>query len=103
MNNPIQVTPLAYQAIESLRHPAGTLDVYRTTLTRLYNSVLHFAEDFGMDDAEALNTLRALDMLRRDLTAIAEIPEQGSGSEDIPEFDQPDPGYDTPVDPMPAK
>ncbi|MDE5785356.1 MAG: hypothetical protein K2H98_02385 [Duncaniella sp.] len=101
IDNSIQVTPLASQAIESLRHPAGTLDVYRTTLTRLFNSVLHFAEDFGMDDAEALNTLRALDMIRRDLTAIAEIPDPANSSDEIPDPDH-NPESD-PTDDMPAQ
>lgn len=74
MNNNIKLTPEAERVIEGLRHPAGTLDVYRNTLTRIFNQVLHTAEDLGMDDLEAIETLRALDMIRRDLAALATTP-----------------------------
>ena len=74
MNNYIKLTPEAEQVIEGLRHSAGTHEVYRNTLTRIFNQVLHAAEDLGMDELEALETLRALDMLRRDLAALATTP-----------------------------
>lgn len=75
MNNNIKLTPEAEQVIEDLRHPAGTHEVYRNTLTRIFNQVLHAAEDLGMDELEALETLRALDMLRRDLAVLATDPD----------------------------
>lgn len=74
MNQNIKLTPDAERVIEGLRHPAGTLDVYRNTLTRIFNQVLHTAEDMGMDELEALETLRAIDMIRHDLAALATTP-----------------------------
>lgn len=88
MNNNIKLTPEAEWVIEGLRHPAGTLDVYRNTLTRIFNQVLHTAEDLGMDDLEALETLRALDMIRHDLTALATTP--ATDDEDDEETDEDD-------------
>lgn len=74
MNNYIKLTPEAEQVIAGLRHPAGTHQVYRNTLSRIFNQVLHTAEDLGMGDLEALETLQALDMIRRDLAALATTP-----------------------------
>lgn len=81
MNNNIKLIPEAVRVIEGLRHPAGTLDVYRNTLTRIFNQVLHTAEDLGMDDLEALETLRVLDMIRRDLAALATTPDHNDDDE----------------------
>jgi len=83
--NNITLTSEAVSAIESLRRPAGTLDVYRNTITRIYNQVLYVAEDLGMDEIETLNTLRALDMLRRDLTAIATTPDEPTADDEADE------------------
>ncbi len=83
MNNYIQLTPVAQQVIEALRHSAGTHEVYRNTLTLIFNQVLHAAEDLGMDELEALETLRALDMIRRDLAALATTPVHRDESEDV--------------------
>ena len=77
MNN-INLTENAVKIIETLRHPAGTLDFYRNTLTRISNQILYCAEDFGMDDTEAIETLRALDMLRLDLAELATVPDNES-------------------------
>lgn len=81
MNNNQKLSSEAKQVIVALRHSAGIHDLYRNTLTRISNHVLHFAEDFGMDDLEALETLRALDMIRRDLAALATAPDE-PGDED---------------------
>ncbi len=82
MNNNIKLCPEAEQAIEALRHSAGTHEVYRNTLTRIFNHVLHAAEDLGMDDLEALETLRALDMIRRDLAALATTPAEDNEADE---------------------
>lgn len=70
-NNTIQVSDAALSAINGLQHPAGTYDYYRRTLDRLFNTVLHASEELGMDDMEAVATLRAIDSIRQDLATIA--------------------------------
>lgn len=70
-NNTIQVSDAALSAINGLQHLAGTYDYYRRTLDRLFNTVLHASEELGMDDMEAVATLRAIDSIRQDLAAIA--------------------------------
>lgn len=70
-NNTIQVSDAALSAINGLQHPAGTYHYYRATLDRIFNTVLHVSEDLGMDDMEAVATLRAIDGIRQDLAAIA--------------------------------
>ena len=70
-NNTIQVSDAALAAINGLQHTAGTYHYYRATLDRIFNTVLHVSEDLGMDDMEAVATLRAIDGIRRDLAAIA--------------------------------
>lgn len=87
MNNNIKLTPEAEQVIEGLRHSAGTHEVYRNTLTRVFNQVLHTAEDLGMDEIEALETLRALDMIRRDLAALATTPANINDEHEDPDED----------------
>lgn len=69
--NTIQVSDEARAAIIGLQHSAGTYHYYRATLDRLFNTVLHTSEELGMDDMEAVATLRALDSIRHDLAAIA--------------------------------
>ncbi len=73
--NNIKLTSEGTSAIDGLRHKCGTLKLYKDTLTRIYNQVLYVAEDLGMDAAEAIETLRTLDMLRCDLDAIAKLPD----------------------------
>lgn len=89
MNNNIKLTAEAVRVIEALRHSAGTHEVYRSTLTRVFNQVLHTAEDLGMDELEALEILRAIDMLRRDLTALATSPSR-TGDDIYDEDDESD-------------
>lgn len=69
--NAINLTREAIAAIEGLQHSAGTYSYYRRTLDRLFNYILHSSEDMGMDDIEALHTLRVIDCIREDLKAIA--------------------------------
>lgn len=69
--NTIQVSNEARAAIIGLQHNAGTYHYYRATLDRLFNTVLHASEELGMDDMEAVATLRAIDSIRQDLAAIA--------------------------------
>lgn len=59
------------RAIMALKHTAGTAELYDCTLERLFNAVLINQDDFGMDDTEAIETLRALSLLRSDLSDIA--------------------------------
>lgn len=71
MENNINLTPDAVKAIEALQHPEGTHTYYRDTLSRLFNFVLSQSDEIGMSDTEAMHTLRVLDAVRADLTAIA--------------------------------
>lgn len=80
MNNNIKLTSLAQRIIAALRRPAGTCELYRNTLLRIFNQVLQASDDLGMSSHEALETLRALDMIRRDLEALATTP-----TEDAPD------------------
>lgn len=79
--NNIKLTSEGISAIDGLRHKCGTLKLYKDTLTRIYNQVLYVAEDLGMDAAEAIETLRTLDMLRCDLDAIAKVPDDKPADE----------------------
>lgn len=69
--NTIQVSDEAHAAIIGLQHAAGTYDYYRRTLDRMFNTILHASDEFGMDDTETVDTLRAIDSIRQDLAAIA--------------------------------
>lgn len=67
----VTITEEAAGVIAALQHKAGTYHYYRATLDRLFNTVLHTSEELGMDDMEAVATLRAIDSIRQDLAAIA--------------------------------
>lgn len=58
-------------AIAGLQHAAGTAETYENTLERIFYAVLHNQDDLGMDDSEAIDTLRTLELLRADIRAIA--------------------------------
>ena len=99
MEKNIKLSPEAARAIDALRHSAGTHNLYRNTITRIFNQILHTAEDLGMDELEAIETLRALDMLRRDITAIATKPKSerfNSSDDDETETAIIDQGMDEP-------
>ncbi|MBE6305699.1 MAG: hypothetical protein E7082_07295 [Bacteroidales bacterium] len=81
-NQTIKVTSAAHVAIKALQHSAGTYPYYRTTLDRLFNIILRIYDEMGMDDLEAITTLRALDDLRQDLAAIAGSVALGSHAEE---------------------
>lgn len=67
----ITITPEAVAAIERLQHNCGTYEFYNTTLTRLFNFVLDQSDEIGMDDTEAIHTLRVLHYLKEDLAQIS--------------------------------
>lgn len=71
MENNFNFSAEAVKAIEGLRHASGTFSYYNNTITRLFTYVLHCSDEIGMDEYEAINTLRALDALRSDIEAIA--------------------------------
>lgn len=58
-------------AIVAIAHSAGTAEIYDKTLSRLYNTVLFNQDDLGMDDTEAIDTLRVLALLRADIEDIS--------------------------------
>ena len=70
-NNNINVSNEALVAINGLQHKAGTYQYYRAALDRMFRYILHMSDEIGMDYIEALETLRAIDSMRRDLAAIA--------------------------------
>ena len=61
----------AAAAIVAIAHSAGTAEIYDKTLSRLYNCVLFNQDELGMDDTEAIDTLRVLALLRADIEDIA--------------------------------
>ena len=61
----------AARAIMAMAHKAGTAEIYINTLKRLSNAVLFNQDDMGMGDTEALDTIRALMLLRSDIQDIA--------------------------------
>lgn len=67
----IALTPEAVAAIERLQHPCGTYEFYNATLTRLFNFVLNQSDEIGMDNTEAIHTLRVLQYLKEDLVQIS--------------------------------
>lgn len=67
----ITITPEAAAAIERLQHHCGTYEFYNATLTRLFNFVLDQSDEIGMDDTEAIHTLRVLQYLKEDLAQIS--------------------------------
>ena len=67
----IIVNDEALAAISGLRHNSGTYHYYSETLNRLFATILHASDEIGMDEMEAISTLRVLDCIRRDLAAIA--------------------------------
>lgn len=77
-DNIIRVSGEATQAIKALQHPSGTYTFYKNTLDRLFAGILHNSDELGFSDMEAMETLRALDCIRRDLAAIAAPIKQDS-------------------------
>lgn len=69
--NTINLSPEAVSAIEALQHNEGTFHYYSSTLKRLQAYVLHFSDEIGMSDTEAVHTLRVLDAIHSDFKAIA--------------------------------
>lgn len=67
----IALTPEGIRAIDALRHNCGTYAYYSDTLSRLFNYVLTQSDEIGMDDTEAVHTLRVLHSLKTDLSYIA--------------------------------
>lgn len=67
----IIMSDAAIAAIGSLQHNAGTYEYYRSNLDRLFSYILHCSDEIGMSDIESIETLRAIDGIRRDLAAIA--------------------------------
>lgn len=72
--NNINLSGEAVNAIVALQHPCGTYSYYDSALARLFNYIFNQSEEMGMDDVEAMGTLRALNALRSDLAAIAGPP-----------------------------
>lgn len=60
------------QVIINIAHSAGVAEMYINTLGRISNAVLFNQDDMGMSDAEALDTIRALNLLRLDIQDIAD-------------------------------
>lgn len=67
----IKLSTGAIDAIVALQHKNGTFVYYDHTLSRLFNFVLDQSDEIGMSSHEAIETLRALDSIRKDLAAIA--------------------------------
>lgn len=67
----ITITAEAVAAIERLQHHCGTYEFYNATLTRLFNFVLDQSDEIGMDNTEAIHTLRVLQYLKEDLAQIS--------------------------------
>lgn len=70
----IKTNSPAANVIIALTHPAGSAKFYIDTLSRLFNAVLYNQDDLGMSDTEAIETLRALSLLKADIKAIASDP-----------------------------
>lgn len=86
-NTSINISEVAANVINALRHKAGTFSLYDDTLARLYTTVLYESDELGMSDTETVSTLRTLDLIRRDLAAIAapetvSPPEAGDAPDD---------------------
>lgn len=86
----IHLSQGAKMVIENLRHPCGTYEYYDNTLKRLFNHVLVQSDEIGMDDAEAIQTLRTLQALREDMAILANHHAIPFGLPGEPE-DEPDP------------
>lgn len=61
----------AGQAILALVHKEGTAKTYLDTIARLSKAVLYWQYDMGMDDTEAIGTLRTLDLMRMNIEDIS--------------------------------
>lgn len=85
MQNNINLSAEAMQAIAALRHKNGTFNYYRNTLNRLHTYILHQSDEIGMSDTETLHTLRVLDSISSDLAALAGPAATGMTPPDTPE------------------
>lgn len=82
MNNPANnpapekevISTCGARAVLALRHPAGTYDCYEAMLTSMFNLLLHYGDELPMSDAETLEAMRVITMLRVDLADIAGRP-----------------------------
>ncbi|MCM1450663.1 MAG: hypothetical protein NC102_00170 [Clostridium sp.] len=95
MENNLNLTAKAVQAIEALQHNAGTYSYYRDALQRIFRHILIDSDEVGMSSYEALATLRALNAISDDLRAIAgvdlpvEVDEDDEEEESEEELDEP--------------
>lgn len=93
----INTESAAARAIVALTHSAGTAEIYINTLSRLYNAALFCQDDLGMGDTEALDTLRALALLRSDIQDIAADKKLGRIIRHHMDHDEHDGQADTPT------
>lgn len=67
----IKLSAATARTLTGIVHSVGIADLYIDTLNRLFNAVLYNQDDLGMDDTEAVDTLRTLGMLTSDIRTIA--------------------------------
>lgn len=81
----IKVSDSHLMVIKALRNKNGTYNCYRSTLERIFTTLLYQSEELGMSDNELIATLRVIDSIRRDLAVIAgpaALAAEASGNDD---------------------
>lgn len=68
---PIEKGSKAYEVLLSINHVCGIASAYIGLIDKLSQQILYFQDDMGMDDATAIDSIRLLDMLKKDITTLA--------------------------------
>lgn len=87
MKNYLNLSAEAIRSINAIQHPCGTYGYYHRTLRRVFNHILHHSDEMGMSSNEAVATLRALDNIDEDITAISGRTVHDCSEVDFDEFD----------------
>lgn len=79
-----QITDAVVDVLETLQTDTAVIQSYIDTIDRLTRSVILDLSGDNMDDSATLSRLRTLQMLRRDILALAMPPDVDDPQNDIP-------------------
>ena len=79
-----QITDAVVETLETLQNDRDVAQLYIDTLDRLTRSVILDLSDDDTEDFSTLSRLRALQMMRRDIVALAMPPDVDDPDNDTP-------------------
>lgn len=79
-----QITDAVVEVLDTLQNDPQTLQLYIDTIDRLTRSVILDISGDSDEDSSTLSRLRTLQMIRRDILAIAMPPDVDNPANDVP-------------------